>query len=98
RRLGRITTGGTITEYSTGSGLPACITLGPDRRMWFTFYDGDQIGRITYAGVIRQITIPTPGSNTLGITSGPDHRVWFDEFGANNIGALRLRPPPPELT
>ena len=47
-QIGRITTGGAITEYvvpTTNSG-PQDITAGPDGALWFTEYNGNNIGRI----------------------------------------------------
>ena len=48
-RIGRITTGGSITEFrihTTGSD-PLGITSGPDGNLWFTEYIGNKIGRLS---------------------------------------------------
>ena len=47
-KIGRITTGGLITEFAVpadGSG-PHSITTGPDGALWFTEYYGSRIGRL----------------------------------------------------
>jgi streptogramin lyase len=46
--IGRITTGGAITEYPlplVGS-LPRRIASGPDQRVWFTEAKGNKIGAL----------------------------------------------------
>jgi virginiamycin B lyase len=53
RKIGRITTGGAITEYDLPppSGAPGSITTGPDGALWFVVSRGesgeqDSIGRL----------------------------------------------------
>jgi virginiamycin B lyase len=56
-QVGRITTGGKITEYSKGispGAEPYSIAPGPDGAMWFTELGGGRIGRITTAGKITE--------------------------------------------
>jgi virginiamycin B lyase len=73
-RIGRITTTGTATEYTTASGAFG-ITLGPDGNMWFT-ENGGEIGMITAAGAITQFTLPS-GVSPRYIASGIDGNLWF---------------------
>jgi streptogramin lyase len=59
---------------------PNGIAAGPDGNLWFTEYQGNNIGKITPAtGVITEYAIP--GSNygniTNGITAGSDGNMWF---------------------
>ena len=84
--IGRITPGGAITEFSLPSGsYPWGITAGPDGNLWFTELSGNNIARITTAGVITEFPVPTPGSAPSGITRGPDGNLWFAEGGASKI-------------
>jgi virginiamycin B lyase len=48
-KIGRITTGGAITEFPTptASSFPVGITTGPDGSLWFTEEDVSKIGRIS---------------------------------------------------
>lgn len=48
-KIGRITPGGTITEFPvpTSKSQPFGIGSGPDGNLWFTEYSGNKIGRIT---------------------------------------------------
>src|SRR6266567_1171871 len=82
---------GTITEFPipTASTFPRGITAGPDGNLWFTEYSGNNIGRITPAGVVTgEFSIPTGYSRPFGITAGPDGNLWFTEFNGNNIGRI----------
>ena len=88
--IGRITTGGTLTEIptTTPSSGPEGITAGPDGNLWFTESAANQIGVITTSGTITEYTIPTATSNPFGITAGPDGNLWFTEFFGNKIGRI----------
>jgi virginiamycin B lyase len=68
-KIGRITTGGKITEFP----LPSCslspstsggcggkgIAAGPDGALWFTEYFLNKIGRITTGGNITEFPLPS---------------------------------------
>lgn len=49
-RIGRITTAGSITEYSgfKQRSYPTDIVLGPDRNIWFVETQAGRLGRITF--------------------------------------------------
>ncbi|HYV39419.1 MAG TPA: DUF4331 family protein [Gemmataceae bacterium] len=87
--IGRITTGGTVTEFLlTGAGNdPEGITVGPDGALWFTEAGSSKIGRITTAGDITTFALPT-GSNPQGIASGPFGLLYFAESARNVIGSI----------
>ena len=79
-----------ITQYPvrTIGSAPLGITSGPDGALWFTEYSGNQIGRITTAGVITEYLVPTAYSDPYGITLGPDGALWFTEYSGNKIGRI----------
>jgi virginiamycin B lyase len=91
-KIGRITTAGTITEFSTpytginGSGAlrPAGITVGPDGALWFPESSNviGKIGRMTTAGALTEFAISAPAH---GITTGPDGALWFTQTNSNTI-------------
>src|SRR5204862_7058167 len=65
-RIGRVTPQGMFMIYNlpnkeTG---PTGIALGPDGNLWFTEVSsaGNKIGRITTAGTVTELPIPTPAS------------------------------------
>jgi virginiamycin B lyase len=90
--IGRISTGGTVSEFSAGLTLgsdPTSIAKGADGNLWFTESGGNgAIGRINGSGVITEFrTGLTPGSQPWAITPGPDGALWFTEK-AGRIGRI----------
>ena len=90
--IGKITTAGKITAYSTKENLGTFqvysalgfnfgqIVLGPDGNLWFINPQNEleyQVGKITTKGVI---TLYTLSDLPLGITSGPDGNLWLTEL------------------
>jgi len=99
-KIARITTVGVVTEFllptagcqATVLITPDCqatgIITGPDGNLWFAESNGNQIGRITTAGVITEFPIPTANSYPYGIAAGPDGNLWFVEAIGNQIGKM----------
>jgi sugar lactone lactonase YvrE len=87
-QIGRLTTGGTFTEFAIPTNGPQDIVSGPDGNLWFTEPSASRIGTITTAGAFGEFPIPTAGSYPVGITSGPDGNLWFTEYFGNNIGQI----------
>jgi virginiamycin B lyase len=88
--IGKITTGGTITEFAlpTSGANPHGIVSGPNGALWFTESGGNKIGEITTAGTITEYSIPTSSSAPEEITVGPDGNLYFTEKGGNKIGVM----------
>jgi streptogramin lyase len=95
-KIGKITTTGTITEYSLPEGNynPLGITAGPEKEntLWFTDHNATtaEIAKITTSGTITEYSLPKERS-VGGITTGPDGNVWFTEYnetGAGKIGKI----------
>jgi virginiamycin B lyase len=83
-RIGRIATNGEITEFAADPLLSrGAIVAGPDEGLWFTAVEASPpewwIGRMTTAGRVEKIRIPTPGAAPVDITAGPDGNMWFTE-------------------
>src|SRR5438309_2064360 len=75
----------------TLDGGPTSIIAGRDGNLWFTESFGNQIGRITPAGVITEfppLSSPTSLSGPDSITVGPDGNLWFTEDSGNKIGRI----------
>jgi streptogramin lyase len=90
-KIGRITTNGSITEFSThltAGSEPYAIVAGPTNALWFTESGGNRIGKITTAGAISETAVPTSASAPFGIASGPDGNLWFTEGATNKIGRM----------
>ncbi len=64
------------------------IAVGSDGNLWFTETSGNQIGRISTAGIITGYNIPTEQSWPNFIAAGPDGNLWFTEYDANQIGRI----------
>jgi streptogramin lyase len=82
--IGRITTSGTIHEFTTGlqtGAIPDAITAGPDGNVWFTDqYAGQRaIGRITPAGQITEFKTGLSSDLPLDITAGADGNLWVPQ-------------------
>jgi len=96
-RIGKITTAGVITEYSSGitvGATPFFLAAGPDGNVWFTEEGSGShtIGKITPAGVVTEYSRRiTTDANPAGITAGPDGNVWFTERDSDRIARIRLR-------
>ena len=90
-RIGRITTSGVITEYSSGllsPSLPGGIVEGPDKNLWFADNEG-RIGKSTTAGTITEYTAGFESdADPADITVGPDDNLWFTEAYADRIGKI----------
>jgi virginiamycin B lyase len=88
--IGRITMGGTITEYAvpTAGSAPTGIAAGPDGALWFTEAGGaGAIGRITTDGAIREFAAGlSAGAAPVAITAGPDDALWF--AGKGMVGRI----------
>ncbi|MEI9983848.1 MAG: hypothetical protein WDN69_11925 [Aliidongia sp.] len=105
--LGRITTDGTITEYtlSSAAGLPVSIAAGPDGALWLALqnFAGTSpafLARITPADAASGGGVEYPvGSAPFGVTAGPDGALWFTSpFTLGRIttaGTLSELPYPP---
>ena len=91
--IGRITTSGVVTNYTSGSVTdPTSITAGPDGALWFT--NGDSIGRIT--AVPSASVSPSSGSpgspvavSGSGYTPGEQIDVTY-ETGLSSPAALAI--------
>jgi streptogramin lyase len=71
-----------------GGNSPQGIAAGADGALWYTDFNGNQIGRITVAGAGTLFTVPTPSSEPKGIAAGPDGALWFTELKAGKIGRV----------
>jgi streptogramin lyase len=96
RAIGRITTDGTIAEFSialnggNAGSVPRQIKVGADGNIWFTDVGAiPAIGRITASGTITEYSLPT-GSVPTALAVGTDGNLWFTDksVGAPAIGRI----------
>jgi streptogramin lyase len=94
RRIGRLTTSGSLTEYRVptqfvpGIEIAGNIAAGPDGALWFTEGGPNKIGRITTSGRFAEFPIPTPAAGPLSIVAGLDGAMWFSEAFAMKVGRI----------
>jgi streptogramin lyase len=99
-RVGRIAMDGTIREFSAGiprrSFLGGIVT-GCDGNLWFTMYHGNELARITPAGVVtrfRNGIFPSRGNDTNVPDSIPavdrQGRIWFNEPQGGRIARATI--------
>jgi virginiamycin B lyase len=87
-KIGRITTGGTITEYTvpTANAAPYGITAGPDGAMWFTENNVSKIGRIAMDGTFTEYDAPRNANNDevkpTDIGKAFDGSLWYASIGS----------------
>jgi virginiamycin B lyase len=93
--IGRISTSGAITAYTTPVTIASAITAGPDGNLWVVngCCDGS-IGQITTSGVGTKFVPPAPPQGTtrqmMGITTGPDGALWY--VGQSDAGGSSMAP------
>ena len=80
----------TIVDFPvpTADSMPWGIAPGSDGNVWFTEKYGNNVGRVTPAGVVTEFPIPTAQSEPMDCAPGSDGNVWFTELGGNNIGRI----------
>jgi streptogramin lyase len=77
-KIGRITTGGVITEFKiSGAQSLVGIASGPDGNIWFTDQFTGKVGHINTAGGQLKWYSLKSGSYPQGLTVGPDGNLWF---------------------
>jgi hypothetical protein len=90
--IGRITPAGIVTRFPVP--VPNCcgwqdsIIAGPDGTLWFNQFHTGKVGRITTAGSVSEVTLPTRDSGLTSIAAGPNGTLWVTESHANKIAVL----------
>jgi virginiamycin B lyase len=90
-KVGRLTTGGQITEFELpeGAGGATAIAAGSDGNLWFTESGVPRLGRITPSGEVTEF--PLGGAREFwggGIAAGPDGALWTTLPGAGAIARI----------
>jgi uncharacterized protein (TIGR03437 family) len=80
--IGRLTTTGNFTQFSTGNYAPYGITTGADGNLWFSAINlttgGAVIGRMTASGAFSTFALASGLAVRAGsIATGQDGAVWF---------------------
>ena len=88
--VGKITTGGVITEVPWGDGSTnnyySGIVTGPDGNLWATEYSSQAVERINPAtGTMKQFTLSASNCSPTAIITASDGNLWVN---CANIAAL----------
>jgi streptogramin lyase len=87
--IGRITSDGTVTEFSAGlqaNAEPNAITASPDGNMYFSDFHGVVIGKITPSGTITEYSAPQfTDTDSKAITIGSDGLPWIVGSGIPSL-------------
>ena len=86
-QIGRITTGGTVTEF-TAAGNPQLIVVGSDNHLWFAETTVNRIGHMSTSGAFGDFPVINPDPSLVGIAAGSDGNLWFCEAGPGNVGRI----------
>lgn len=83
-----------LNALQTQNAAPSGITLGPDRRLWFTEQLDDSIWAFAPGKPPARVAKLAPGSHPFEIITGPDGNLWFtqgqaDGTSADAIGRIR---------
>lgn len=96
-RIGRMTTGGVLTEFPIAGGSGARgIVAGPDGNLWFVESSRIRpaIGRMTTAGAVTEYVLRQGPSDVTpeAIVVGPDRNLWFTQTlgpaAQENVGRI----------
>jgi streptogramin lyase len=85
--IGKLTTGGTTTKYTSNSGCNEGITEGPDGNLWFAQSCSSKIAKSTPSGEMTYYSLPEK-AHPFWITKGPDGALWFTEVDTYKIGRI----------
>ncbi len=59
--------------------------------LWVTCYYLNELERISTAGSVNRIPIPSQ-TTANGVTAGPDDAAWFTEISASQLGRVLVKP------
>jgi virginiamycin B lyase len=82
---------GKLETYAlpTLGSVPIYIKADKRGTMWVTELLGNNIARVTQAGMVTEFKIPTANSRPIAIVPGPDGAaMWFTEEAGNKVGRI----------
>lgn len=91
--IARLTADGSRREFPlpAGAGEPWGITVGTDRKIWFTEVGAGKVGRLDpTTGDLVEFPVGAGDSQPQGIVTGPDGALWGTESAANRVFRISL--------
>ena len=90
--VGKITTGGTTSQYAANDDEPEGITAGPDGNLWFVEHVVRNVDHmVPGTGALTTYTLTRTSTSNVGITAGPDGNLWFTESATSFIGKITTK-------
>jgi streptogramin lyase len=84
----RVTTSGVVTnEFATALEGPSFGELGPDGKIWFTYFEGDGVTSFDPATSSFGPTTAVPG-NPWDVAFGADGKAYATRFNGNSIAQI----------
>jgi streptogramin lyase len=98
KKLGKITTAGTITKLKSSSGTLEGITAGPEGNLWFlnSASANSTIGQLTPSGLVTEYQLPAKSKPEF-IATGSDENLWITDYESNKVGKYYVRPTTAEI-
>lgn len=89
-KLGRLSTSGTMSEYSlTPAASATGLVVGLDNNLYFLDPAQNKFGQFNPLTLkVTEFAIPAPNATPVDMTIGQDSRIYFTEQGANKIGQI----------
>src|SRR5262249_22582351 len=86
----------TLLEFPTptANASPFSMQVGPDGSIWFTEFNTDAIGRVSFGSQLTLTEFPTPHGppgapgNTGGLAFDASGNIWFTEIASDKIGVM----------
>ena len=93
-KVGRVTTGGEITEYAVPGvePLPGTIVAGPDGALYLAERNDNVISRFTTDGVFTAAyPIPREHANPVHMVAGPDGALYISEHSRDVVSRMTFK-------
>lgn len=92
--LGKINPDGTVEHFQleTLGAIPIFLAAGPDKGIWGTELQGNNILHRRIDGVLKEYNIPSAASMPIGIVEDPVHhdKMWFTEQNNMKIAKITM--------
>jgi len=92
--VGRMTTAGVATSFTSKAVDPFGITVGPDGAIWYAEFQGNSVGRVDALGNTSSVLGMTLPAGPRYVTGGPGDSLWFTEEAGNRVGRVTGIPLP----
>ncbi|HTD37305.1 MAG TPA: hypothetical protein VK669_07315 [Candidatus Limnocylindrales bacterium] len=93
-KIAKITTTGTITEFSTlfappPADQPFGLVDRGDGNIWYVAHGSSRVGFVSYNGSqAGETSVPTANSGPFGIATAPDGNLYYTEQNVDKIGRV----------